>query len=86
MGEIEQLKRQIKIKDEYLKLIYGIGFDYDGLDGSVEGLKSVIDSLVDYAIKALNNDDKTIIYGCSDDSIKRNILLEEIKEEKTDEN
>ena len=80
MDELEQLKRQIKIKDEYLSLIIGIGFDYDGEDRNIEGLKSVIDQLVDYARKAIDNDDKSPIYGIGDDVPKRNILLEEIKE------
>lgn len=79
MDELEQLKRQIKIKDEYLSLIIGIGFDYDGEDGSIEGLKSVIDQLVDYAKKAIDNDDKSVIYGIFDDDIKRNVLLEPIE-------
>lgn len=78
---IQDLKRQIKIKDEYLALIVGIGFDYDGEDGSIDGLKSVIDQMVDYARKAIDNDDKSIIYGIFDDDRKRNILLEEIKKE-----
>lgn len=82
MEEIEKLKRQIKIKDEYLKLIWSIGFDYDGLDGSIEGLKSVVDDLVGYARMALENDDTSVIYGGIDeDDIKKNILFEEIKKE-----
>ena len=75
--DIDQLKRQIQIKDEYLDLMISIGFDYDGLDGSIDGLKSIVDQLVDYAKKAIDNDDKTAIYGGFDDTPK-NILLEEL--------
>jgi hypothetical protein len=75
----QKLKRQVKIKNEYLSLIIGIGFDYDGEDGSIEGLKSVIDQLVDYARKAIDNDDKSVIYGIFDDDVKRNVLLEPIE-------
>ena len=78
IDDCNKLKRQIKIKDEYLSLIIGLGFDYDGEDTSVEGLKSVIDQLVDYAKKAINNDDKSPIYGIDDAVPKRNILLEEL--------
>lgn len=74
------LERQIKIKDEYLKLIIGVGFDYDGMDDNNEGLRQIIDELVDYARKALNNDDKSVIYATLDNSMQRNILLEEIEE------
>ena len=74
------LERQIKIKDEYLKLIVGVGFDYDGMDDSNEGLRLVIDELVDYARKALDNDDKSVIYATLDNSMQKNILLEELEE------
>lgn len=72
------LERQIKIKDKWCQLIIDIGFDYDGYN-TVEGLKSIIDELVDYAHKAINCDDKTVAYIGADDK-KSNILLEEIKE------
>lgn len=86
--ELKLAKRQIEIKDEYLKLILFAAAGYDGM-ATERGLKSLIDQLVDYTHLALNNDDKTVIYG---GKIKgengkelnlgtpRNILREEIKE------
>lgn len=72
-----KLKRQLKIKNEYLDLIIGLGFDYDGLN-SVESLKRLIDQLVDYAKKAKVCDDKSIIYGGENLGEPRNILLEKM--------
>jgi len=77
--ENEKLKRQIKIKNEYLQLIHDIGFDYDGMN-TVKGLESVIDDLVDLAIKAIKNDDKCVMYEDFDDKYF-NILYEEIEKE-----
>ena len=68
---------QIKIKDEYLTLIIDIGIDYDGYDGNVEGLKSVIDTIMDYASKALDNDVTSPIYERGDGK-NLNILREEV--------
>ena len=65
-----------RIKDEYLNLIVGIGFDYDGYNDA-DNLKGVIDELVKYAKKALNNDDSSIIY--SGTNKKYNILNEELE-------
>lgn len=70
------LERKLKIKDEYLNLIVGIGFDYDGYNDA-DNLKGVIDELVKYAKKALNNDDSSIIY--SGTNKKYNILNEELE-------
>ena len=87
--ELKLAKRQIEIKDEYLKLIIFTAAGYDGMC-TEKGLKSLIDQLVDYAHLALNNDDKTVIFGgkIKGESGKelnfgtpRNILSEEIKEE-----
>ena len=36
------IERQLKIKNEYLKMIYAIGYDYDGFN-TVESLKQLID-------------------------------------------
>ena len=83
IDDYRKIKRQNDIKDEYLKNIVGIGFDYDGLDGSIEGLKNVVDELVDYAEKALKNDDSSIIYE-GGNGRKFNILREEVKEQKWD--
>ena len=83
MIENKMLKRQIEIKNEYLGLIYAYSFDYDGFD-TVESLKELIDSLCDYAIKAITNDDKTIIYGGKigdlNLGVPKNILGEEVNE------
>ena len=74
--EIEQLKRQIKIKNKYCQLIYDIGFDYDGYEGPND-LKMIIDELVSYSIDAINSDDKKVMYEDSN-GVKSNILMEEI--------
>lgn len=55
------LERQIKIKDKYCQLIINLGFDYDGFN-TVDSLKGLIDELVSYAQKAIEYDDKEVIY------------------------
>lgn len=75
--EIAELERQLKIKNQYLGLIHNIGFDYDGFD-TVESLKSLIDELVDYAVKAIKNDDKYVVYQGGNGK-HFNILQEEIE-------
>lgn len=72
------LDEQIKLKNAYCQLIVDLGFDYDGYN-SVESLKSLIDELVGYAQKAIDNDDKTAIY-VDEDGHEQNILLEDIKD------
>lgn len=74
-----KIERTIKIKDEYLKLIIDLGFDYNGYEKS-ESLKMLVDELIDLAKKALWNDDKSEVYWGGDDK-KYNILREEIKDE-----
>lgn len=54
--------RQLKIKQEYLKIIYALGVDYDGLE-KADSLKGLIDNLVEYAKLAIKNDDKTVFAG-----------------------
>lgn len=76
-------RRKNKIKYEYLKLIVDLGYDYDGCE-KAESLKSLIDELVDLAVKAIENDDKSAIYDDFEGSKPKNILLEDIKED-TDE-
>lgn len=78
--KIEQLERQIRIKDKWCQLIIDIGFDYDGCN-KVESLKKIIDELVEYSRRAIKNDDKTVAYVGGGDGKKLNILSEEIKEE-----
>ena len=72
------LDEQIKLKNAYCQLIVDLGFDYDGYS-NVESLKSLIDELVGYAQKAIDNDDKTAIY-VDEDGHEQNILLEDIKD------
>ena len=75
---IDKLQRQIKIKDNYFDMIYFVGADYDGYE-KAKDLKSVIDDLVDYAIKGKNNDDKSQMY-MNGSGKPENILFERIKE------
>ena len=78
--EIDQLKRKVDIKDGYCRLIVDLGVDYDGWD-TAEGLKSLIDELVDLAKRAVKNDDKYAIYeNCGDKYY--NILNEEVPKPK----
>ena len=74
----KKLKRQIKIKDEYLQLICELGYDYDGCN-TVKSLKELIDELVKLANQAINNDDTTVMNISGPNVKKRNILGEEIK-------
>lgn len=76
LREIDLLKRDIEIKNQYLSLITAIGCDYDGYDRSSD-LKHLIDELISYAKKALDNDDTTPMYGAF--GTRYNILMEEIK-------
>lgn len=69
-------KKKNKIKDEYLKLICDLGFDYDGYEES-ESLKELIDELVDLAKKAIKNDDKSVVYT-GGDGLEFNILRERL--------
>lgn len=77
---IEKQSREIKIKNEYLELMYFLLFDYDGY-GTVEGLQGLIDDTVDYIKKATKCDDKSVIYTGVENS-KFNILRERIEEDK----
>ena len=77
LDEIDKLKRIIAIKDEYLDLIWAVGYDYDGYE-KPKDLKQLVDELVGYAKKAKVNDDKSVIYGAVNK--KMNILMEEINE------
>lgn len=51
---INDYKNQIALKDEHLKLIYGLSVGYDGFN-DIDGLKSLIDDMARYAKKGLNN-------------------------------
>lgn len=48
----EELKRQHPTKDSVLELIHDISYDYDGYE-SINGLKDIIDELVELAAYAL---------------------------------
>ena len=76
------LQREIEIKDAYLELIYGLIFDYDGLN-TVEGLKGLIDEVTIFVDRALNSDDKKPVY-IDGDGNDLNILHEKIGGEKND--
>lgn len=81
LSELDKKDRQLKIKNEYLSLIWQIGYDYDGCN-TVKSLQELIDELLDLSIKAKQNDDKSVMYigarGRTD--IKMNILYEEVEE------
>lgn len=74
--------RQIRIKDEYLKLIVDTAYDYDGRDYSIDGLKEVIDQVVHWAKLALENDDEETIYDGDKGGKHYNILGELIAEDR----
>ena len=74
--ENKTLKRQIDIKNAYCNLIWCLGVDYDGCN-TVGSLKSLIDELVNYAKKAIKNDDKSIMAEGVDGKYF-NILHEEV--------
>lgn len=76
--KVKYLERIESIKNNYCSLIIDIGCDYDGED-TVEGLKELIDEIVEYARAARANDDKQVIYGVGPDSKKLNILFEPVE-------
>ena len=78
MSNLEELERCLQIKNEYLKLIVDIGYDYDGYENNNEGLRAIIDELVGYAKKALKNDTKYVAYLGANGN-EYNILKEIIK-------
>lgn len=69
--------RTIKIKNEYLRVMYLLLLDYDGCK-SPERLKELIDETTEYIKKAIKNDDKSVITVNS--KKKFNILGEEVEE------
>ena len=79
MEEIEKLKRENKIMENYLQLIIDIGYDYDGYN-DVEGLKSIIDELVQYASLGKNKNDKKSM-SIDGNNKRYNILGEKIGED-----
>lgn len=77
------MERRLKIKDEYLRLIIDIGYDYDGYENNIAGLRYLIQEMCRYAKAALNEDDKTpILIGSKNGkAVNLNILGEEITNE-----
>lgn len=73
------LERQIKIKDEFCKMIIDVSAGYDGYEESND-LKKLIDELRNYAFMALSCDDKSQIYIDSNNQ-ELNILSEVIVKE-----
>lgn len=73
---IDKAVRVVKIKEEYLKLIDILLYDYDGCNTD-ESLKELIDEAREYIHKALKNDDKSVITVNS--KKKFNILGEEVE-------
>lgn len=65
---IEKMQKQIEIKDNYMKLILDVLYDYDGYfsretnEGSALDLADLIDETCDYLKKAILNDDKNDVY------------------------
>lgn len=83
--EFKKIERNNRIKDGYLELIHGISYDYDGCN-TVESLKKLIDELDDLTVKALKNDDKSIMYWTAVDFKNgiekgKNVLFEEVNKE-----
>lgn len=74
---IDKQARQIKIKDSYCELLCDIAVDYDGFY-TVSGLKDLVDELVGFAKKAIENDDKSVAYWSLEDGKEYNLnILEE---------
>lgn len=76
--KLEDLQREIAIKNEYLSLILDLIYDYDGFN-TVEGLKGLIDEIKSYAHMAIDKDTKTPFYRDGDGN-DLNILQEKIGE------
>lgn len=80
--EIKNLERKIKIKDNWCRFIWQVGFDYDGCN-TIKSLKGLVDELISYAEKALESDDKSVVYTSittKGEETKENILFERINE------
>lgn len=76
--KLEDLQREIAIKNEYLSLILDLIYDYDGFN-TVEDLKGLIDEVGKYVGFALDNNDKVPFYrNTNGDNF--NILHERIGE------
>ena len=77
--EIERLNNIIKIMENYLELIYDLGYDYDGLT-EVGDLQDLINELCRYASLGRAYNITETIY--ENNGKKYNILHKELKENK----
>ena len=77
--EIDRLNNIIKIIENYLELIYDLGYDHDGLETTGD-LMNLMDELVRYASLGRAYNITEPIYENS--GKKYNILHEELKEDK----
>lgn len=77
--EIDRLNNIIKIMENYLELIYDLGYDHDGLETTGD-LMNLMDELVRYATLGRTYNITEPIYENS--GKKYNILHEELKENK----
>lgn len=88
---LEEKDKQIEIKNEYMKLICNILYDYDGYYdektqwANVKGLVCLIDETLDFLKAAINNDTSKVMYEKGTKGIKLNILMKEIEENKSNE-
>ena len=73
--KIRVQERNIKVMQKYLELIYDLGVDYDGCN-TIEGLKGLIDELMEYVYYSRICDTTKPIYINQDK--RYNILHEEI--------
>lgn len=76
--KIKEYERQINIKNGWCQRIIDISFDYDGYRNA-DNLMQLVDELREYAIKSINNDDKSIAYITASGK-SENILMEEIQD------
>lgn len=77
---VDTVLRAIKIKDEYLKMISFALMDDVG-DFPIEVIADNIEDAREYAIKAFDNDDKSIIFFNGKKNF--NILHEEVQDERS---
>lgn len=85
--EYQKAKTELKIVDEYAKLLWQILCDYDGMydaetkKGSLEGLVGLIDETIEFCDKILKRDTKSVMFFGRNGK-KYNILYDEILDKK----
>ena len=72
------LNRRLQLKDKYLEMIIDLGWGYDGEENNLQGMKNLVDELIKYARKGINNDDKSVIYESAKGD-KQNIFFENVE-------